>query len=55
MHPYVCPLIRSPDDRVRAIATAMGLKISIWTATPSGLKLDTNGKLSLLTVSYTLC
>jgi hypothetical protein len=31
------------DDRVRAIATAMGLTTSIWTATPGGQKFDTNG------------
>ncbi|KAI0686680.1 hypothetical protein BC835DRAFT_1513201 [Cytidiella melzeri] len=30
------------DDRVRAIATAMGLTTSIWTATPGGGKFDTN-------------
>ncbi|KAI0769244.1 carbohydrate esterase family 4 protein [Irpex lacteus] len=30
------------DDRVRAIATAMGLTTSIWTATPTGGKFDTN-------------
>lgn len=34
------------DDRVRAIATAMGLTTSIWTATPTGGKFDTNGEWS---------
>lgn len=41
-----CRVWRPPygdvDDRVRAIATAMGLTTSIWTATPSGGKFDTN-------------
>jgi peptidoglycan/xylan/chitin deacetylase (PgdA/CDA1 family) len=43
----VTPVIWRPpygdvDDRVRAIATAMGLTTSIWTATPGGQKFDTN-------------
>jgi len=32
------------DDRIRAIALAMGMVPILWTRTPSGGVFDTNGK-----------
>lgn len=41
-------LIVTLDDRVRAISLAMGMTPIMWTstATPGGIKMDTNGTLA---------
>jgi len=41
----LCPNIRYVDDRVRAIAMAMGLVPIMWTRTPEGVSFDTFGTL----------
>jgi len=43
-HVRACIYSVIADDRIRALALAMGMVPILWTRTPSGGVFDTNGK-----------